>query len=179
MNYTFIVTMLATLSIANANNCHNITGTCMENSFLCISGEIVPSNQRCNGIEDCSDGTDEFLCEYDGTVPFHERSESERFQYVQATCVNCNCAVTAYTVNQAHGWWNYAIVSPTDIALMTGAGIAGGKPCNTRCVTSITMGFYKKNRVCRGWLCCARQRQCITCSSSGSCSSTTPGNRCN
>ena len=95
--------------------------------------------------------------------------------------------MTAYTItsNDATkfgGWWPYALVTPTDTSLMTGSGTWAGKPCNSRCVVSMTIGFYKKNRICRGWLCCARQRQCLGCmltTSSGCPALGTPGNRCN
>jgi hypothetical protein len=44
----------------------------------------------------------------------------------------------------------------------------------------MTIGFYKKNRVCRGWLCCARQRACLTCNTAAPCSAgATAVNRCN
>jgi hypothetical protein len=160
-------------------SCNNSTGTCLNNGFHCISGEIVEHSKRCNNIEDCLDGTDEYLCHID-SKPFSEKSEIERKEFQQANCVNCNCAVTAYNIAQTNPWWQYAIVTPTDISLMTGLpGSFAGMPCNVRCVTQMTLGFYKKNRVCRGWLCCARQRACITCSNTGSCSTVTVAKRCN
>jgi len=159
--------------------CHNITGTCLPHGFECISGEVVPHAQRCNGVEDCSDGTDEFLCDHEDHRPLAERTEEERHQFQQASCVNCNCAVTAYQVTNAMAWWPYAIVAPTDISLMTGSGIYGGKPCRNGCASTITIGFYKKNRICRGWLCCARQRQCIACGAGPTyCSTGSTSNRC-
>jgi len=178
-----LLAALAAVAVSAKPACHNITGTCMPHGFLCISGEVVPHEQRCNGVEDCSDGTDEFLCEHEDHRPLFERSAEERHQVQQATCVNCNCAVTAYTVASSGsfaGWWAYALVAPTDVSLMTGAAANyGGKACNVRCVVSMTIGFYKKNRVCRGWLCCARQRACLACTNVGTCSSVTAANRCN
>ncbi len=35
--------------------------SCMEN-FICPSGDCIPMVQRCNGINDCSDGFDEVNC---------------------------------------------------------------------------------------------------------------------
>ena len=176
--FAIVVTLLAAAAMGRPV-CHNITGTCLEHGFECVSGEVVPHAQRCNGVEECSDGTDEFLCEHEDHRPLHERSEEERHAFQQASCVYCDCAVTAYPVASGMAWFPYALVAPTDIALMTGpAANYGGQPCNSLCVTSITIGFYKKNLICRGWLCCARQRQCNTCSSATGCSASSTANRC-
>jgi len=159
------IALLALLAVAVSARpvCHNITGTCLPHGFECISGEVVTHAQRCNGVEDCSDGTDEFLCEHEDHRPLAERTEEERHQFQQASCVNCNCAVTAYNIASGSAWFGYAILAPTDVALMTGTGAYAGRPCRNGCTSSLTVGFYKKNRICRGWLCCARQRQCIQC----------------
>ena len=140
--------------------CHNITGTCLAHGFECVSGEVVPHAQRCDGIEQCSDGTDELLCEHDDHRPLAERTAEEREAVQQASCVNCNCVATAYAIGTSSNWWQYAITSPTDVHLMTQGN---GRPCHSGCTLTMMMGFYRKNRICRGWLCCARQRQCLTC----------------
>ncbi|MDP3640845.1 MAG: LDL receptor domain-containing protein [Alphaproteobacteria bacterium] len=174
-----IVAALLVAAAAGRPVCHNITGTCTERGFECVSGEVVPHAQRCNGVEDCSDGTDEFMCEHEDHRPLSERTAEERHAFAQASCVNCNCAATAFTVPSSSAWWPYALVSPTDTALMTGTPANyGGKPCNWKCASSITIGFYRKNRICRGWLCCSRQRQCVQCSGTGGCSQGSTANRC-
>lgn len=167
------ITIFSTLFLT-IYSCNNFTGTCLQDGFHCVNGEIVNHDKRCDNIEDCSDGTDEFLCDHDEFMPFSEKNITERNAIIQASCVNCNCAVTAYDIPQSSAWWQYAVVAPTDTALMIGSG----RPCNNLCVTQMTIGFYKKNRICRGWLCCARQRACVSCSNSGACSTTTVNNRC-
>lgn len=175
---------LLALTVAGRPVCHNITGTCTARGFECVSGEVVTHAQRCNGVEDCSDGTDEFLCEHEDHRPLAERTPEERHAFQQASCVNCNCAATAFTLTATTtAWWAYALVAPTDIALMTGPPASfGGQPCNSRCTVQITLGFYKKNRICRGWLCCARQRACISCTTGSplgyTCVAASTVNRC-
>lgn len=178
---TIVIAAALLVALASARPvCHNITGTCTERGFECVSGEVVSHAQRCNGVEDCSDGTDEFMCEHEDHRPLFERTPEERHAFEQtSSCVNCNCAATAYTVTTASAWWPYALVSRTDIALMTGTPSAyGGQPCNWKCVNSLTIGFYRKNRICRGWLCCARQRACTGCYTTGTCSLGTSLSRC-
>ncbi len=174
-----IVAAFLVAAAAGRPVCHNITGTCTERGFECVSGEVVSFEQRCNGVEDCSDGTDEFMCEHEDHRPLFERTAEERHAFAQATCVNCNCAATAFSVDTTSAWWRFAIISPTDTALMTGSpGNNAGRPCNSNCAIKMTMGFYRKNRICRGWLCCARQRFCESCSNTSPCSQTSTANRC-
>ena len=35
---------------------------CSPTSFTCKSGECIPNNLKCNGKNDCSDGSDEDSC---------------------------------------------------------------------------------------------------------------------
>jgi hypothetical protein len=168
LTFVCIAAALLALTVSGRPVCHNITGTCLAHGFECVSGEVVTHAQRCDGVEDCSDGTDEFMCEHEDHRPLFERTPEERHALTQATCVNCNCAATAYTVTGA--WLTYGLASPTDISLMTGTvNQYPGLPCHSRCTTSLVLGFYKKNRICRGWLCCARQRACTGCTTAGSC----------
>jgi len=186
MMKAIVIAAILLAAVATARPvCHNITGTCTERGFECVSGEVVTYEQRCNGVEDCSDGTDEFMCEHQDHRPLFERTAEERHPFEQgsSSCVNCNCAATAYTVTTTSAWWPFAVISRTDTALMTGApSNYGGEPCNWKCAAGITIGFYRKNRICRGYLCCARQRACTACASSTqygySCQTGSTANRC-
>jgi hypothetical protein len=169
----------AAASAGAVAKCHNFTGTCLEHGFVCANNEVVPHGQRCDGKEDCADGTDEFMCHHEDDTPLHRRSEEERHAVQQASCIRCTCQAAAYPVSFGQPWWQYALQSPADWnGLMTGTGTYGGRVCDPTCAYTIQMAFYRKTGVCRGWLCCARQRQCITCSAAGGCSGKTVGNRC-
>lgn len=151
--------------------CHNITGTCLHHGFVCSNEEVVDHAKRCDGHEDCRDGTDEFMCGEELTSPLHERSSEQRQAFAQATCVHCNCAANTLTINQGDSWYDFALHAPVDYyGLGTGDPFAyGGRNCNPPCTKRIKMTFYRKTGVCRGYLCCARQNQCIECFSGGAC----------
>ena len=179
MTAAALVALLAAAALASRPVCHNITGTCLARGFECVGGEVVPFEQRCNGVEDCADGTDEFMCDHEDHRPLFERTPEERHAAMQASCVNCNCVATYYAITTTSSWYTYGLVAPTDIYLMTGSSAYAGRPCNSYCTTGLTLTFFKKNIICRGWLCCVRQRACNTCSTAGSCSaSASSGTRC-
>jgi len=175
-----ITSLLASNAMgADAAVCHNITGTCLPHGFVCANEEVVPHSQRCNGVEDCADGTDEFMCDQKDHRPLHERSAEERHAVQQASCIKCTCAVAVLSIVSGSAWFNAAVASPTDfLGLMTGTGAYKGLPCSAACIFKILMGFYKKTSICRGWLCCARQRECSQCVGTGGCTGKTPANRC-
>ena len=151
-------------------SCHNITGTCLSHGFVCANEQVVEHGKRCDGVEDCHDGTDEFMCGGELTSPLHERSKVQRQAFAQATCVHCNCKANTLTVTQSSSWYQFALTAPVDYyGLGTGSPHAyGGMGCNSACTTSLKITFYRKTGVCRGYLCCARQNECLACSSSGS-----------
>ena len=181
----------ATDAAAAAAGCHNITGTCLPHGFVCATGEAVPHDRRCDGVEDCADGTDEFMCHVeDGHVPLHERPHHARMHALNyapegkissiPSCVECNCEVNAISIGPNNPWTSYAKVAPMDVALMakTGPGTHLGEPCHVGCTWIIKLAFFKKNKVCRGNLCCIRQRKCETCFPLPPCTTATTANRC-
>jgi len=162
-----IIVLCALLAVAVSGErkfCHNITGTCLKSGFLCANGEVVPHEQRCNDVEDCADGTDEFMCEHEDDRPLHERTPEERHQFHQGSCARCDCAVNVQSIDDFNGWYAYAKEAPLDpIGLMTGTGQYAGQPCSVQCTKQYLIAFYKKSGTCRGYLCCARQRECQVC----------------
>lgn len=163
-----------------AGKCHNFTGTCLDHGFVCANEEVVPHSQRCNGVEDCADGTDEFMCHHENDTPLHLRPAEERHAVQQASCIQCTCTASVHRVVKGQPWFEYAKHAPTDfLGLMTGTGAYAGRNCNPECIFTLLMAFYRKTGVCRGWLCCARQRECVNCNFLlGQCSSVTAANRC-
>lgn len=43
---------------------------CIEDEFVCRSGECIDKSLRCNLYKDCDDGSDEDNCKYDGICFF-------------------------------------------------------------------------------------------------------------
>lgn len=167
----------ASVVVTADGSCHNSTGTCLKDGFHCANKEIVSYAKRCDGVEDCLDGTDEYMCHVDGAVPLHEISHEKREMMMQGSCARCDCLNNVMTITENDAWWQAALEAPTDTQLMTGSG----RTCGKSCVRKITLAFYKKSGVCRGWLCCVRQRDCPQCKDPavvGSCTDANVANRC-
>jgi len=149
--------------------CHNATGSCTKEHFVCANEEFVPHAKRCDGVEDCADGTDEYLCDQ-STVPLFERTVAERQAVIEVSCVKCTCFKGTIQVSTASTgyWWKIALAAPRGFTMMTDAPNYQNKPCNPTTTTIIKLDVYKKqNKGCRGWVCCFRQESCVTCSTTG------------
>jgi hypothetical protein len=172
-----IVAALAVLILSGlaAASCHNSTGACRKSHYVCANEELIPHAKRCDGVEDCADGTDEYLCDQPGNKPITDMSVAERQAVTEVSCVKCTCSSGSITVaNGAATWWNIATKAPRDMALLTGANTYQNRPCNPAgaATGSITLNVYKKKTTkgCRGWICCFRQASCNSCTVGGSAS---------
>ena len=171
---TAMIILVAALMLAGCEACHNSTGACHHNGkFECLDGSMVTHAQRCNGVEDCKDGMDEFMCPR--TAHGHHEVHEE------ASCgPSCACEVATTTVASAStSYFNFAVYAPTWGILMTGTPVAGRWGCNplTTKTLSVQMVWYKKGGVAvngncvgntrkRGFICCGRQQAC-TCVTAG------------
>jgi len=165
-----LIAALAVLVVSQlaAAACHNATGSCTNEHFVCANEEMVPHAKRCDGVEDCADGTDEYLCDQ-STVPLFERTVAERQAIIEVSCVKCTCYKGTITVLQANAaWFKVGTTAPRGFTMMTDAPNYQNKACNIAQVTSIVLDVYKKqNKGCRGWVCCFRQEKCLSCSGTG------------
>jgi hypothetical protein len=167
MNKFLLIAALAILVVAQmaAASCHNATGSCTKSHFVCANEEAVAHSKRCDGVEDCADGTDEYMCDQ-APKPIMDLTVAERNAMTEVACVKCTCRKGAITVTStATGyWWSIAKLAPRDFTMMTDAPTYQNKPCNPAQVSSILLNVYKKqNKGCRGWVCCFRQEACVAC----------------
>jgi hypothetical protein len=150
---------------AVVSSCHNSTGSCTTEGFVCANSELISADKRCDGVEDCADGTDEYMCH----LPPAPLEDHERRAEAEVSCVKCFCRVGSITVTSTQtAWMKVAFASPRDFNLMTLTGTGqSGRGCSEVYTTSVTLAVFKKqNKGCRGWVCCFRQTSCNTCSSS-------------
>lgn len=157
--------------VAAPSSCHNATGACRSTTYLCLDGTQVSAADRCDGIEDCKDGTDELLCHapatHHSTLDFNSvlyntsrRLASELF--ATATCNGCACPVGADA--------EVANTSPyfeTALAAKMTPEFSDVAPKGVRCdegkTSTIMIRMYKKSGYCRKAICCVRQVSCVRC----------------
>jgi hypothetical protein len=159
------IAVLAVTQLAAAA-CHNATGTCTKDHFVCASEELVPHAKRCDGVEDCADGTDEYLCDQ-APKPIVDMTVAERNAVTEVACVKCTCRRGTITVASTNAvWFAIALRAPRGFTMMTDAPLQQNRPCNPAgtATTSIRLEVFKKqNKGCRGWVCCVRQDACTVC----------------
>lgn len=167
MKYILLISIIALLSASCVYSCHNFTGSCLHNGFfMCANEEMIPHSKRCDNIEDCADGTDEYMCDFK-PKPISEMTTAERVATTEVACIKCTCQKGTITIDSTNTvWFSIAMKAPRSFTMMTDAPTYQNKPCNPATTTSIKLNVYKKqNKGCRGWVCCFRQEQCVSCSS--------------
>jgi len=166
---TVAAVVLATATPAAADGigaaaCHNATGACTSKGFVCANLEIVDAAKRCDGVEDCADGTDEYLCHL--PAAHGALSELERAAEMEVQCVKCYCKVGVVSVSASNAYWfKIATSAPQGYGMMSVTGTyQSGAGCSPKYTSSMTVSVYKKqNKGCRGRVCCLRQQSCDTC----------------
>jgi hypothetical protein len=166
---------------ASAHTCHNSTGACHHNGkYECADGSTVPWSKRCDDVEDCADGADEFLCPH--RMGKGEAADMHELMNCGPTCA---CAGATVVVASTSPFFQQALYAPVWDGgaagnLMTGTPVNGLWGCNTAAgkTVSVTMIWYRKGSVnCvgntrrGGFICCGRAIKC-TCGGGGT------GNRC-
>ena len=154
---------------ASSFTCHNATGSCTKTHFVCANEEVIPHSKRCDGVEDCADGTDEYMCEHEHlrNKALSDLTVSQRTAQTEVACIECTCLKGTITVASGNAaWWNIATTAPRDKTMLTSTPHKQNRPCNPAATAEIVLNVYKKqNKGCRGFVCCFRQEECKSCNS--------------
>lgn len=154
--------------------CHNASGSCdaARQVFVCLNGaDVVPFGDRCDGLEDCPDGSDELLCNV-GPQPIIQwmaigrstrRSTSvERTFDELMTCSGCTCVIGGpIEVGQGNPWYDMALATKTVQHLQL--EFPEGVGCDAHATATVMVQLYKKSGFCRKAVCCVRQEKCVSC----------------
>lgn len=148
--------------------CHNATGACLPGGiYQCMNGDRVRYADRCDGVEDCGDGTDEFMCNLHPThvseLPedsVHRREYDA--QFATATCNGCACpAGEPSNVGIGNPYFPMALHAKMTPEFSDEP--PKGQRCNAAEVIAIRIQLYKKSVFCRKAVCCIRQVACVRC----------------
>ena len=166
---TVMVSAAGSVALATPG-CHNATGSCTKTHFVCANEELIAHSRRCDGVEDCADGTDEYMCDaahFHHSKPVTDMTVAERTALTEVSCIKCTCSKGQISIASTNtAWFKIALVAPRDRTLLTNAPSKQNKPCNPAGTTNILLNVYKKqNKGCRGWVCCFRQEWCSVCTS--------------
>lgn len=133
--------------------CHNATGACDRSKYICANGYIIEHNQRCNMIEDCSDGSDEFLCDFIGHQSiFDSDVVALRLAILEVTCVDCVYYTNFITIHKSNKlWYDNAKLFPFDYYKRNNNN-------NNNNTEYTTVGVYKKKKKLKNnTVCCYRR----------------------
>ena len=181
----FALVLLAMALSASAHTCQNTTGACMTNGkYMCADSTTISWEKRCDDVEDCVDGSDEFLCPHriakgDGPRNMHELMSCGPSCACNPSSSNVAAASPFYTMAMHAPVWSYNDGTNSG-DLMSGTPLNGMWGCNTVAgkTDSVWMVWYRKgSETCvgnprqGGFICCGRAFKCV-------CATGVTGNRC-
>eukprot|EP00760_Papus_ankaliazontas_P001709 PhM_4_TR10576/c0_g1_i1/m.56780 len=116
MNHSLLaILVIFVVAITSVDACHNSTGACHHQGYyICLDGSHVAWNKRCDGVEDCADGMDEFMC------PAKDSHDGDNQMHAQASCgPSCHCLASTTLVTPSSPYWQFSIHAPVWDALMS------------------------------------------------------------